>query len=78
MINHFDNDSTYVLMNWMLKMLNEREVYPTHLLEIRHLTSSSSHLLAILPNDCYLCDCGMGTNLGVPCHHYWRAWMVFQ
>lgn len=39
--------------------------------------SPTSHILAILPNDRYMCDCCMGINLGIPCRHFFQAWTTF-
>ena len=30
-------------------------------------------IVALLPDDSYVCDCGMGMNLGLPCHHYFQV-----
>ncbi|TFK16557.1 hypothetical protein FA15DRAFT_662061 [Coprinopsis marcescibilis] len=32
------------------------------------------HYIAILPEQHYMCDCGMGINLGIPCWHFFNVW----
>ncbi|KAJ6560632.1 hypothetical protein DFH09DRAFT_1083506 [Mycena vulgaris] len=38
----------------------------------------SVHQLAVLPDGRYICNCCMPLNLGIPCQHYFHAWIDVQ
>ncbi|KAJ6545321.1 hypothetical protein B0H19DRAFT_914963, partial [Mycena capillaripes] len=42
--------------------------------QISHTETGATHIIAILPDGRYLCDCCMGMNLGVVFRHYFVAW----
>ncbi|KAF8871473.1 hypothetical protein CPB84DRAFT_1661456, partial [Gymnopilus junonius] len=74
MLNTFTNDAAYISTQWLLSLITGRGLRVKQLLRISHIGSlSSTHCLAILDNESYLCDCCMGTNLGIPCRHYFQA-----
>lgn len=74
MINEFTNDAAYISTKWLLRLITGRGLRVKQLLKITHIgTSATPHCLAILDDGNYLCDCCMGTNLGIPCHHYFVA-----
>lgn len=56
----------------------KRGLVVRHLLRIRHTSSGSIHYLAVLPDGRYICNCCMPLNLGIPCRHYFRAWIDVQ
>ncbi|TFK16865.1 hypothetical protein FA15DRAFT_661850 [Coprinopsis marcescibilis] len=60
---------------WMASK-EQRDLQPPHIFRITHLSSGTSHFLATLPGNCYICDCCMGVNLGIPCQHFLQAWTV--
>ncbi|KAF8959345.1 hypothetical protein BDZ97DRAFT_1667355, partial [Flammula alnicola] len=73
MLNTFENDNSHISTKWLLRLIKGRGLRVEHLLCITHDGTDAFHMLAILPNDNYVCDCCMGMNLGIPCRHYFRA-----
>jgi hypothetical protein len=57
----------------MLEQIRANHLDVRHLLKITHMAGTTHHYLAILKDGRYVCDCCMGTNLGLPCRHYFRA-----
>ena len=78
MINNFANDSARISVKWLLRLINGRGLKVKHLLEVMHMGTGTSHHLAILGDECYVCYCCMGSNLGVPCRHYFQVLMKVQ
>ncbi|KAJ6596206.1 hypothetical protein DFH09DRAFT_1272743, partial [Mycena vulgaris] len=60
---------------FLLGLVREKVLAPSHLLKIKHTESGATHIIAPFPDGRYLCDCCMGTNLGVVCRHYFIAWV---
>lgn len=73
MINTFANDNARISIQWLLRLIYGCGLKVKHLLRVTHLGSSSSHHLTILTDGRYICDCCMGTNLGIPCRHYFQV-----
>ncbi|KAF8805825.1 hypothetical protein BYT27DRAFT_7224672 [Phlegmacium glaucopus] len=60
MVNKFENDTSYIGTAWLLCLAQGRGLQVQHLLHITHLGHGTTHILAILPNNHYVCDCCMG------------------
>ena len=73
MINVFSNDNARISVKWLLRLIDGRGLKVKHLLQVTHLGTSASHHLTILSDGRYICDCCMGTNLGIPCRHYFQV-----
>ncbi|EDR08148.1 uncharacterized protein LACBIDRAFT_297917 [Laccaria bicolor S238N-H82] len=73
MLNSFENDNAHISTKWLLHLIKGRGLQVTHLLCVTHDGTDAFHMVALLPNDNYVCDCCMGMNLGIPCRHYFRA-----
>ncbi|KAJ7207442.1 hypothetical protein GGX14DRAFT_366085 [Mycena pura] len=73
-----DNDRAHVSVQWLVQQVMKRGLVVRHLLRIRHTSSGSVHYLAVLPDGRYICNCCMPLNLGIPCRHYFRAWIDVQ
>lgn len=69
------NDHAYIETRFLLRLVQEQGLVPSHLLKITHTQTGATHIIAILPDGRYLCDCCMGQNLGVVCRHYLVAWL---
>ncbi|KAJ7705934.1 hypothetical protein B0H14DRAFT_2415855 [Mycena olivaceomarginata] len=67
--NDFTNDTAYIGTRFLLRLVQEQGLVPTHLLRITHRETGATHIIAILPDGRYICDCCMGNNLGVVCRH---------
>ncbi|KAF7362848.1 hypothetical protein MVEN_00634600 [Mycena venus] len=73
--NDFANDNAYIGTRFLLRLVREQGLFPTHVLKIVHMHTQATHILVLLPDGRYMCDCCMGTNLGVVCRHYLVAWL---
>jgi hypothetical protein len=78
MVNRFENDNSYIGTAWLLRLAQGRGLQVLHLLRITHLGHGTTHILAILPGNQYVCDCCMGMNIGIPCRHYFQALSVVK
>ncbi|KAJ7159151.1 hypothetical protein C8R43DRAFT_861126, partial [Mycena crocata] len=77
-INTFENDKAHISVKWLIALVTKRGLAVRHLLRIMHESTGASHYLAVLPDGRYVCDCCMPSNLGIPCRHYFRAWVDVQ
>ncbi|KAJ6543450.1 hypothetical protein DFH09DRAFT_928671 [Mycena vulgaris] len=73
--NTFINDNTYIGTRFLLRLIRERGLVPAHLIQIIHTKTGATHIIALFNDGRYLCDCCMGSNLGVVCRHYFVAWV---
>ena len=78
MVNSFDNDHAHISTKWLLRLLSSRGLIIQHLLQIEHIGTQTSHVLAVLSDGRYACDCCMQMNLGLPCRHFFQAWTAFK
>ena len=78
MVNTFENDRARIMILWLLKLLNNRGLTVNHLLEVEHIGTKVSHVVAVLADGRYACDCAMGINLGIPCRHFFHVWTSFK
>ena len=79
MVNSFENDQAYVSPDWLLRILVVKQANIRLLLKITHVSESATvHFVAILEEHSYVCDCCMGSSLGVPCRHYFQALMAVK
>ncbi|KAJ7110885.1 hypothetical protein C8R44DRAFT_833352 [Mycena epipterygia] len=74
-MNDFSNDSAYIETRWLLHLVQNQGLVPIHLVKITHINSGAAHIIAILPDGRYICDCCMGLNLGLVCRHFFTAWL---
>ncbi|KAJ7852442.1 hypothetical protein B0H13DRAFT_1535120, partial [Mycena leptocephala] len=68
-------DSAYIETHWLLQLMQNQGLVPVPLVKITHISRGAAHIIAILPNGHYICDCCMSLNLDVVCHHYFAAWI---
>ncbi|TEB23720.1 hypothetical protein FA13DRAFT_1597587, partial [Coprinellus micaceus] len=73
MINMFTNDNTYLGAKWVLRLIHSRGLQVRNVLRVVHQGTGKQHLVALLDNKSYVCDCAMGMNLGIPCRHYFSV-----
>ncbi|KAJ7765613.1 hypothetical protein B0H16DRAFT_1309896, partial [Mycena metata] len=63
--NEFTNDRTYIGTRFLLHLVREQGLVPSHLLKIVHTQSQATHIFVLFPDGRYMCDCCMQDNLGV-------------
>jgi hypothetical protein len=78
MINAFTNDAAYISTKWLLRLVTGLGHCVRQLLRVTHCGTQSVHIVALLDNNQYACDCAMGANLGIPCRHYFQVLSVVK
>ncbi|KAF8164628.1 hypothetical protein K438DRAFT_1617266, partial [Mycena galopus ATCC 62051] len=73
--NHFKNDRAYIGTRFLLRLVREQGLVPSHLIKIIHTHSQATHILVLFSDGRYMCDCCMQENLGVVCRHYFAGWI---
>ncbi|KAJ6583429.1 hypothetical protein DFH09DRAFT_911584 [Mycena vulgaris] len=74
MINAHENDTAYMSTRWLFRQMQDRGLVPSYLIRATYKTTKTTHIIAIFPDGRYVCDCCMGTNLGIVCCHFFLAW----
>ncbi|KAF9488056.1 hypothetical protein BDN71DRAFT_1367621, partial [Pleurotus eryngii] len=77
-LNTFQNDSAYISTQFLLRLITGRGYNVKHLFRIQHIATKAMHILVVLTDGRYICDCCMGMNLGIPCRHFWCAMTHIQ
>ncbi|KAJ7306950.1 hypothetical protein DFH08DRAFT_918535 [Mycena albidolilacea] len=72
MLNTFNNDKAHISVKWLIQLVTKRGLSVRRLLLVKHESTGASHYIA------YICDCCMPSNLGIPCRHFFRAWIDVQ
>ncbi|KAF8154371.1 hypothetical protein K438DRAFT_1778001 [Mycena galopus ATCC 62051] len=65
-------------VKWLIQLVTKRGLSIRHLILVKHESTGAGHYICVLSDERYLCDCCMPFNLGVPCHHFFRAWIDAQ
>ncbi|KAF9522673.1 hypothetical protein CPB83DRAFT_776724 [Crepidotus variabilis] len=73
MMNTFENDEIHISTRWLIRLIRDRGLSVQHLYRVESIGGQSLHMIAILSDGNYACDCCMGTNLGLPCRHYFQV-----
>ncbi|KAF8578117.1 hypothetical protein K439DRAFT_1362967 [Ramaria rubella] len=73
MWNHFSNDHSLISNAFLLRLITGQGLKVHRLLRIIHLGTGTRHTLTLLESGRYVCDCCMGSNLGIPCRHFYCA-----
>ncbi|KAK6991623.1 hypothetical protein R3P38DRAFT_2543418, partial [Favolaschia claudopus] len=58
--NNFQNDNAYIGTRFLLRLVQNQGLVPTHVLKITHLRTEAAHIVVLLPDGRYMCDCCMG------------------
>ncbi|KIJ91596.1 hypothetical protein K443DRAFT_114811 [Laccaria amethystina LaAM-08-1] len=78
MVNPFTNDAAYISTKWLLRLTLQRGLRVRHLLCVKRMGTNTKHYLAVLSDGCYVCDCCMGLNLGLPCRHFFQVMLKME
>ncbi len=70
LLNMFDDDIK-LSTKYLLHLIATRGWLCSGSFKIAYYASESIHFIAVLDTGHTLCDCMMGINLGIPCHHYY-------
>ena len=71
MLNSFTKDSLHISVRHLLQLVAKRGWACTAVFHVTHYGTNVSHYVAILDTGHPICDCMMGTNLGLPCRHFY-------
>jgi hypothetical protein len=77
MLDLFNNDKAHVSLQWLIALTTKRGLIVRHLLRVKHESTGAVHYV-VLSDGCYICDCCMPANLGIPCRHFFRIWIDVQ
>jgi hypothetical protein len=69
LLNSFNDDDKAVSIRHLLELLHLRGWPIRQLYRVSRYNSSVRHYVVVLESGHILCDCMMGTNLGIPCRH---------
>jgi len=72
-MNTFENDRSHISTKYLLRLTARRGLMVEHLFRVTHRGTGAYHVLAVLPENDYICDCCMGLNIGLPCRHYFQV-----
>ncbi|KAJ3568104.1 hypothetical protein NP233_g5933 [Leucocoprinus birnbaumii] len=75
MLNTFINDDAHITSAWLFNLINNMKVRIHQIFKITHQATGVVHYLVRLDDDRCICDCCMGMNLGIPCRHFFNAWV---
>ncbi|KAF8579634.1 hypothetical protein K439DRAFT_1648441 [Ramaria rubella] len=73
MTDAFENDHKYVSTKWLISLIVSQGLNIMHLLHVMHMGMGMAHIIALLESGLYVCDCCMGSNLGIPCRHLFNV-----
>ena len=63
----------HISAQYLLELIAERQWTCVEIFEVKHYATTLSHYVAILDTNHPVCDCMMGINLGIPCHHFYAV-----
>jgi hypothetical protein len=69
LLNTFNDDDKAVSIKHLLELLRLRQLAVRQLYKVSRYNSDVHHYVVVLESGHICCDCMMGTNLGIPCHH---------
>ncbi|KAF9035138.1 hypothetical protein BJ165DRAFT_1355927, partial [Panaeolus papilionaceus] len=72
-INHFTNDNAYISTKWLLRLILSGEQKVRNLYWVQCISTTTFHILVILENGNYVCNCCMDSNAGIPCWHFFQV-----
>ncbi|KAF5350515.1 hypothetical protein D9756_008535 [Leucocoprinus leucothites] len=75
LMNPFTNDRAHISTTWLFNLINNLKLRIHQLFKVTHQATGAAHYLVRLTDDRCICDCCMGMNLGVPCRHFFNAWV---
>lgn len=65
-------------MNYLLELVQERKWTLRRLYKVSQYGSAVRHYVSMLESGHFVCDCMMGTNLGIPCRHIFTILVMTQ
>jgi hypothetical protein len=70
LLNPFSEDTIHISVRHLLQVVAKRGWSCAAVFHVMHYATNASHYVAILDTGHPICDCMMGTNLGLPCRHF--------
>ena len=71
LLNTFSEDTIHISLRHLLQVISKHGWTCTKVFNVTQYATDASHYLAILNTGHPICDCMMGTNLGLPCRHFY-------
>ena len=76
MLNTFSDDNVIVSVKYLLELIHERKWSVHSLCKVSRYNSTAHHYVTVLESGHMICDCMMGTNLGIPCRHIFALFVM--
>jgi hypothetical protein len=73
LLNDFADDTIHISLRHLLQLITARGWMSKKVFNIAHYATDASHYLVILDTGHPVCDCMMGTNLSIPCWHFYAV-----
>lgn len=73
LLDDFAGDAIRISAQYLLQLVSGGGQTCTTLFAVKHYATFAVHYLALLDNGHPVCDCMMGTNLGIPCRHFYTV-----
>jgi hypothetical protein len=73
LLNSFSEDTIHVSVRHLLQVVAKHGWSCATVFHVMHYATNVSHYVAILDTGHPICDCMMGTNLGLPCRHFYSV-----
>ncbi len=70
MLNGFNDNLPYISLPYLMLELSLHDLTITHVLRVTHLGTGAVHHVVVLADMCYMCNCAMSMNMGIPCSQY--------
>lgn len=73
-LNAHNEDGPHISLTYLYSLLENRSLRIEHLYAVTFPGQQSSrHIVATLTDGRYVCDCAMGSNLGLVCRHFFAV-----
>ena len=73
LLNSFSEDTIHISVHHLLQVVAKRGWACAAVFHVTQYATDVSHYVAVLDTGHPICDCMMGTNLGLPCRHFYSV-----
>ncbi|KIJ28024.1 hypothetical protein M422DRAFT_61956 [Sphaerobolus stellatus SS14] len=73
MRDDFTNDNRFIAADWLMELVHKQALQIKRILRVSHMSTKTTHIMVQFTDGAYFCDCCMGSNLGLPCLHFFAA-----
>jgi hypothetical protein len=73
LLDNFSEDTHHLSAQYLIQLIASRGWTCATVCVVKHYATTACHYLVLLDNGHPVCDCMMGTNLGIPCRHFYAV-----